>query len=210
MKLINQSWSFDEPIDGMTILKKIERAGRTCYKSEDKITDTSALAFCKSLIKRGHFAMLDHAHITVKAITDRGVTHEIVRHRIAAYAQESTRYCNYTKLGIRFIKPVDFELTDDDIRLLDIIETHYNIRIAQGLLPQQARYFLPSGLKTEITMTYDITEWRHFFTLRCPSPPAHPQMGALARSMLAKFDQTIPVLFEDLAQKYLKEVISHV
>ena len=109
MKIINPSFEILSPVDGQAILQHIERCGRVCYKSEDKITDTSAQTFVGSIIKRGHEAVLEHASVTVKFVVDRGVSHEIVRHRLAAYCQESTRYCNYSKDGfggqVTFIQP---------------------------------------------------------------------------------------------------------
>lgn len=197
MNIIDQCWSFEEPIDGIEILKKLERAGRTCYKSEDRITDDSAKKFVAGILKSQHLSVIEHQSITVRIITDRGVTHEIVRHRVASYSMESTRYVNYEKKGIQFIRPVDFDLTDRDMRTLEIISSHYNNLIAQGYTPQQARYFLPNGLKTEIVMTANLREWRHFFSLRA-SKPAHPQMRALAGDMLLGFQRAIPVIFDDL------------
>ena len=99
MKIINADVEFITPIDGAAILKRLEQCGRVCYKSEAKITDTSAPAFVAGIIKRGHEAVLEHCSFTVKFICDRGVSHEIVRHRMASYCQESTRYCNYSKDG---------------------------------------------------------------------------------------------------------------
>lgn len=110
MKIISPSFEILTPLDGQAVLKHIELCGRVCYKSEDKITDTSASTFVASIIKRGHEAVLEHYDITVKFICDRGVSHELVRHRLASYCQESTRYCNYSKDGfgreITVIKPI--------------------------------------------------------------------------------------------------------
>ena len=94
MKTIKPSFIFDEEISGEKLLKGIERAGRTCYKSDHKISDNSAKQFVKMIIANGHESVLEHEKITVRVICDRGVSHEIVRHRIASYSQESTRYCN--------------------------------------------------------------------------------------------------------------------
>lgn len=197
MNIIDQSWSFEEPIDGLEILKKLERAGRTCYKSEDRITDDSAKKFVAGILKSQHLSVIEHQSITVRIITDRGVTHELVRHRICSFSQESTRYVNYEKKGIQFIRPVGFYLTEQDKHVLERLGEHYNRLIAEGHAPQQARYFLPNGLKTEIVMTANLREWRHFFSLRA-SKPAHPQMRALAGDMLLGFQKAIPVIFDDL------------
>ncbi len=117
MKVINSSFRFNDDIDGSYILKKIEKAARVCYKSEDKITDDSASNFIANIIKRGHESVLEHEKITVTIICDRGISHEIVRHRIASYSQESTRYCNYSdgKFGceLTFIKPCFWSDSDE-------------------------------------------------------------------------------------------------
>ena len=97
MKIIKPGFEFITPINGSVILKRLEECGRVCYKSEGKITDDSAPKFVAGIIKRGHEAVLEHCSFTVKFICDRGVSHEIVRHRLASYCQESTRYCNYGK-----------------------------------------------------------------------------------------------------------------
>lgn len=176
-------------------LQLIESAGRTCYKSEDKINDGSATAFVARIIRLGHESVLEHATATVRFICDRGVTHELIRHRIASYSQESTRYCNYHGIGLRFIIPCDFDLDDADMSLLSAIETHYNHCISSGRSPQQARYFLPNGIKTELVMTANFREWRHFFELRT-APSAHPQMREVALQLLAQMQDKIPVIFD--------------
>lgn len=178
-------------------LQLIEVAGRTCYKSEDKITSDSAPKFAEMILKRGHESVLEHATATVRFICDRGVTHEIVRHRLASYSQESTRYCDYGKMGIKFIIPGDFELDAADMSLLQVIEEHYNHCLSIGRSPQQARYFLPNGLKTEIVMTANLREWRHFFKLRT-SAAAHPQMREVAAPLLEKMKTRIPVIFDGI------------
>ena len=110
MKIIKPYIELEDKIDGQAILKKIERIGRTCYKSESNITDDSAERFIKNIIKNGHESVLEHVSITLRVICDRGVSHEIVRHRIASYSQESTRYCNYSKDNfnneLTFINPI--------------------------------------------------------------------------------------------------------
>jgi thymidylate synthase (FAD) len=216
MKIVKQSWGFEEPVDGEAILAKIERAGRTCYKSEDKITPESARKFVAGCVKSGHHSVIEHHNITVRIVTDRGVTHEIVRHRLAAYSQESTRYCNYAgdKFGseITVILPVWFydlnnpakEITSEKLNAFDVweyamreTESRYFKLLELGQSPQEARAVLPNSLKTEIVMTANIREFRHFFTLRA-SPKSHPQMVALAADMLAGFRAAVPVLFDDI------------
>jgi thymidylate synthase (FAD) len=195
MELVNPSATILKVT--MFPLELIEEAGRICYKSEDKITNDSAIDFAKMLLKLGHESVVEHAVATVKFICDRGVTHEIVRHRIASYSQESTRYCNYGKIGVKFITPSDFELDEDDYELLISIEEHYNNCLAKGRTPQQARYFLPNGLKTEIIMTANLREWRHFFKLRT-AKAAHPDMRNLTRPLLEEFKKEIPVIFDNI------------
>ena len=205
MRIISPSFQFLEPVRGKAILKRIERAGRVCYKSEGNITEDSAAKFIGNLIKRGHESVLEHEKLTVSVICDRGVTHELVRHRIASYSQESTRYCNYSneKFGreLTFIKPCFWP--EDDIRY-DIwkeqmrqIENAYLKLTDSGATPQEARSILPNSLKTEIVVTLNMREWRHFFRLRT-APAAHPQMREVACLMLAGFQAEIPVLFDDI------------
>ncbi len=209
MKIVKQSWAFEEEVNGETILKKIESAGRTCYKSEDLITADSAKKFVVSILKSGHHSVIEHHNISVRIITDRGVTHEIVRHRLASYSQESTRYCNYSKdkFGneITVILPVWFDGDHDRdaqfkgwFHACKTAENYYFSLIDNGQTPQEARSVLPNSLKTEIVMTCNIREWRHFFALRA-SNAAHPQMRELARSMLKGFKEAVPMLFDDIA-----------
>ena len=209
-------------------LQAIEWAGRTCYKSEDKITEDSAEGFVKMLLNRGHEAMIEHASASYRFVCDRGVTHEIVRHRLFSYAQESTRYCNY-KGGVSFIippwvciperfigidvvptgdgleatkqdlKPAPASNTADHIWLRNIHHAgmDYNVTLDQGWTPQQARSVLPNSLKTEIVVTGNLREWRHFFKLRC-AKAAHPQMREVALMALEDIKSRIPVVFDDL------------
>lgn len=205
MKIIKADIEILSPIDGQEILKRIEQAGRVCYKSEDKITDGSAERFVANILKRGHEAVLEHWSITVKFICDRGVSHEIVRHRLAAYCQESTRYCNYSKDGFgNEITVVDPCFLEHDTpqwaaweSAMKNAEFSYFRMLELGCTPQEARSVLPNSLKTEVIMTADIREWRHFFKLRC-SPAAHPQMREVTIMLLKKFQAQIPILFDDI------------
>lgn len=205
VNIISPSFSFNDSIDGLELLKKIERAGRVCYKSEHKIEEGSAEKFLFNIIAKNHESVLEHEKITVTIICDRGVSHEIVRHRIASYSQESTRYCNYAheKFGkeLTFIKPC-FWMEDDPKYLiwktqLQQIEDAYNELIDLGASPQEARSILPNSLKTEIVVTMNVREWRHFFKLRTATA-AHPQMREIAQKMLTAFKKEIPVLFDDI------------
>ncbi len=198
MEIIEPSVSIMDAIDEAQILTKLELCGRTAYKSESKITADSAARFIRGLIKSGHRSVLEHVSITVRFICDRGVTHELVRHRIASYTQESTRYCNYSKKGIVFIRP-PWDFTEDDVRFLETVETQYNGKISNGQKPQQARAYLPNCLKTEIVATMNISQWRYVLNLRT-QPDCHPQMLQIMRMLLLEFREKLPVLFGDVGR----------
>lgn len=209
MIIINPDVQILTPIDETDILKRIEEYGRVCYKSENRITEDSAAAFVYHLIHSGHESVLEHCSFTVKFIVDRGISHEIVRHRIASYSQESTRYCNYStgKFGreITVIRPNQLEGMGDEVLKLwkescQVAEWTYMRLLDKGVSPQDARTVLPMSLKTEIIMTANIREWRHFLFQRC-SPAAHPQMREVAFKLLNKCCATMPVLFEDIRRK---------
>lgn len=213
MKIINADVEFITPIDGAAILKRLEQCGRVCYKSEAKITDTSAPAFVAGIIKRGHEAVLEHCSFTVKFICDRGVSHEIVRHRLASYCQESTRYCNYSKDGfgneITVIEPYFWEKDSIEYNewasACEMAESYYLSLIDLKATPQEARSVLPNSLKTEVVMTANLREWRHFLKLRC-SPAAHPQMREVALILLDKVHSMIPVCFDDIWSEYHEDI----
>lgn len=205
MNIINAGYEIMTPINGSEILKHIEKCGRVCYKSEDKITEDSAQIFCKNIIKRGHEAVLEHYSFTVKFIVDRGVSHEIVRHRLASYCQESTRYCNYSKdkfgTEITVIKPCFLDKEDKKystwINSMKNAEQSYFKVINEGATPQEARSVLPNSLKTEVVMTANLREWRHFLKLRT-SQYAHPQIREVAIPLLKELQLKIPILFDDI------------
>ena len=225
MKLVKQDHQILSrvSIDGIEELQRIEVAGRTCYKSEEKITPDgeSAKRFVKMIIDNGHEAMLEHSSLSVKFICSRGVSHEIVRHRLFSFAQESTRYCNYSKGKFggecTFIVPPDqdwsvntdeyhdseeFGFVDNGTRVywynaLLTAEADYLFLLEAGWTPQQARDVLPNALKTEIVVTGNYREWRHFFKLRCDEK-AHPHIRLLAKDLLEDVKYRIPVVFDDL------------
>ena len=207
MRIIKPSVEIVDMLDPETILKKIEIAGRVCYKSENKISEESAARFISSIIKHGHESVLEHASITVKFTVDRGVSHEIVRHRLASYSQESTRYCNYgkDKFGneITVIEPCYFEKFTYQWawwkQTCEQAEKSYFVLLEAGATPQEARAVLPNSLKTELIMTANIREWRHFLKLRT-SPASHPQIIEVADMLLNKFKRSIPVLFDDIGE----------
>jgi thymidylate synthase (FAD) len=181
-------------------LQMIEKSARTCYKSEHNIKDGSAEKIVKKLIELNHTAMLEHASASYRVTTDRGVSHEIVRHRIGcSYAQESTRYINYKGKDIEFIKPSFWE---SDNPLFEywkiscgIAEKSYNELINEGATPQEARSILPNSLKTEIIMTLTFRAWLHFFKLRTSSD-AHPDIRQVAIMLQKDLQQKVPVVFQ--------------
>jgi len=186
-------------------LKRVERYGRVCYKSEDRITDKTSEKFVNGIISSGHESVIEHEKITVLIVTDRGISHEIVRHRIGSYSQESTRYCNYSKEQftnqITFIAPFFFEQNSEAFEIwkesCQKAEQSYMKLLSLGKVPQEARSILPNSLKTELVVTYNLREWRHFFKLRC-SPQAHPQMRQIAIPLLLYFQDKLPSIFEGI------------
>lgn len=186
------------------LLKKIEICGRTAYKSENLIKENSAELFVKKIISLGHESVIEHGSITVKVICDRGISHEIVRHRIASYTQESTRYCNYTsekfKNKIWVVKPIFLKNNEEYTKWkekMELCAISYKELISRGWKPEEARAVLPHSLKTEICITMNIREWRHFFKLRT-SQNAHPQMREIATLILNEFKERYKVFFEDI------------
>lgn len=199
MEIIEQRYEIlSKPNKDM--IKDIERIARTCYKSEDKITNNSAEKFVKMLVDRGHHAMIEMGHITVKFITNRGVTHELVRHRLCSFAQESTRYVRYK--NVQFIKPVWWDDMPGESQYIWIeacknSEVKYRVLIAQGQRPEQARDVLNNALKTEIVVSANLREWRHIFQLRT-SPKAHPQIRELMLPLLNELQELVPVIFDGI------------
>lgn len=195
------------------MVKHIEEVARTCYKSEDKMTEESWEGFVRRIIDRGHEAMIEHSAFSVRFIVDRGVSHELVRHRIASFAQESTRYCNYSKdkFGneLTFIEPLfwsneEMKKQPDVVykrlnweNAMECVETMYFDVIKQGASPQEARSILPNSIKTEVVMTANFREWRAFFKLRTAST-AHPQMREVTIPLLHSLQSLCPVIFDDI------------
>jgi len=206
MKIIRPSVELLSNPNGEEILRLIEKAGRVCYKSEGNITDQSAEKFIAQILSRGHESVIEHASVSTRIVCDRGVTHEIVRHRIASYSQESTRYCNYSndKFGneLTFIEPCFYYDGKEPLRrkiwvkAVERAEAEYLEMVKNGAPPEEARNILPNSLKTEIIMTANMRAWRHFFKLRL-SNKAHPQMREVAYLLLNVFKAEIPLLFDD-------------
>ena len=205
MMIIEPYIVLEDDINGEEILKKIERIGRVCYKSENNIKEGTAEKFVSNILHRHHESVIEHVSISVRVICDRGVSHEIVRHRLASYSQESTRYINYTndKFGneLTFIKPCFWNEDDEAYKtwenMMKNIEETYMKMIASGVTPQEARSILPNSIKTEIVMTMNLREWRHFFKMRCDKA-AHPQMREIADMILKEFKAQIPIIFDNI------------
>jgi thymidylate synthase (FAD) len=207
MRILKPRWLIESNISDTAVssmIQLIERCGRTCYKSEDKITPDSARAFLRMITDRKHLSVFDHVFITVRFQFDRGISHQMVRQRIGAgYSQESTRYCNYSKAKfggeISVIKPnwLTGEAEHAWYKAVLYAENRYFEMLSKGVAPQIARSVLPTCLKTEIATTYDFTAWRHFFEERT-APDAHPQIREVARPLLAAFRRVIPVVFDDV------------
>ena len=221
MNKIKASYEILTPISegGTKELQHIEKIGRVCYKSEDYITEDgeSARKFVAMLIRNGHEAMIEHSFLSVKFTVDRGVSHELVRHRIASFAQESTRYCNYAKdkfgaecafidlePGIMLDNKMK-KMSGEEIALvmaewtsaMEDAERHYMRLLELGATPQIARAVLPNSTKTEITVSANYREWRHFFKLRVPAD-VHPQMREVTIPLLKELKGMIPVNFDDI------------
>lgn len=221
MNKIKASYEILTPISegGIKELQHIEKIGRVCYKSEDYITEDgeSARKFVAMLIRNGHEAMIEHSFLSVKFTVDRGVSHELVRHRIASFAQESTRYCNYAKdkfgaecafidlePGIMLDNKMK-KMSGEEIALvmaewtsaMEEAERHYMRLLELGATPQIARAVLPNSTKTEITVSANYREWRNFFKLRVPAD-VHPQMREVTIPLLRELKGMIPVIFDDI------------
>lgn len=221
MNKIKASYEILTPISegGIKELQHIEKIGRVCYKSEDYITEDgeSARKFVAMLIRNGHEAMIEHSFLSVKFTVDRGVSHELVRHRIASFAQESTRYCNYAKdkfgaecafidlePGIMLDNKMK-KMSGEEIALvmtewtsaMEDAERHYMRLLELGATPQIARAVLPNSTKTEITVSANYREWRNFFKLRVPAD-VHPQMREVTIPLLRELKEMIPVIFDDI------------
>ena len=200
-KIIEPSFEILTPIDGESVLKHIELCGRVCYKSENLITDDSAKQFVKVIKERDHQSVLEHFSISVRFITDRGISHEIVRHRLASFSQESSRYCSYNKdkFGneITVIRPSN--LTEAQYRLwkatVEAAEISYFQLLNDGSTPEIARSVLPTCTKTELIVTANLREWKHIFDMRC-SNAAHPDVRKIMIPLREEFRKQIPVIFD--------------
>lgn len=212
--LPRSTWEYISDINTTQIMNKLERIIRVCYKSEDKITDGSADRLIGNIIKSGHTAMLEHENISVKFYCTRGLSHELVRHRHCGFAQESSRYCSYDKdkfgSKITVIKPVYFEKDSSEYiiwknAMENAGQAYFDLKNILNVKNDMARGVLPTDLKTEIVVTASIREWRSIFELRC-SEAAHPEIRFLMKGLLSNLSNKLPVLFGDLAEKFLEKI----
>lgn len=222
MNIVNASFEYIPPfgdtVDGVTLLKACEMAGRLCYASSNKISETSYERFIKAIIMSGHTSVLEHASIGVILKIDRGVTHELVRHRHTAYSMESTRWCLYSadKFNgqITFVRPV-FWMDDSDPNNKTLMEmwekdmydaeAKYMDMIERGAKAEQARGVLPHSIKANIAVTANLREWRQIFALRC-AKDSHPQMREIMLLLLDDFYTRVPVVFDDIYEKYKDDI----
>lgn len=214
MRLVKATYVTETLLDRERILTALESAGRVCWKSEGRAGPGTAPKFCRMILHRGHESVLEHESIRVRFVTSRGVTHELVRHRLASYSQESTRYCNYED-GLTFVVPpwhniVLGEYGWDErsmeyqaglpaassywfMHMLEA-ESSYRNLLKHGEMPQQARDVLPNALKTEIVMTANLREWRHVFKMRCDKS-AHPSIREIMVPLQQELQGVLPEIF---------------
>lgn len=195
MKIIEPKVELVDFIDADEVLKKIERCGRVCYQSEPKGNPAD---FVRMLIKRGHESVLEHVSLTFHIICDRAIQNELVRHRLASFSVESTRYCKYDELAF-----VNQGFSEGSRRsgkwkmACDHAEKFYLKLLSIDVKPEIARSILPLCLKTELYMTANLREWRYILKLRT-SHKAHPQMRFIANQILDTFKEKLPVIVEDI------------
>lgn len=205
MKIVNAGYRICTPINPEEVMKHIEMCGRTCYQSGDLAKEGSAERFIHNIIKRGHESVLEHAGFTVEFTVDKGISHELVRHRLAAFSQSSTRYCNFSKdkFGheITVIKPCFFNEHSKEylewIHSCEAAEKSYFSLLDFGCSPEEARSVLPNSLKTNLVVTCNIREWRHILKLRT-AKAAHPQCREVMIPLLKELQGKLPVLFSDI------------
>jgi thymidylate synthase (FAD) len=205
MKVVEQYHHILYPLDSDwgVECRIIERAGRTAYKSEDKTTDDSHIAFIKNIIARNHLAVIEFGNMVVQFITDRGISHELVRHRLCSFVQESTRYCNYGSgkfdNEVTFIRPTGLDTDGNTLwwwEQCSGAERTYRSLIAGGAKPQAARSVLPNCTKTEIVIKANFREWRHIFQLRAIEKTAHPDMRRLMIPLYQEVRKLCPIVFD--------------
>lgn len=198
MKIVKPYAKVMEPDLLATALTRVEYAARVSHRSEDEASANTERFIRAVVIQHGDWSVTEHVSASVEFLVDRGITHEIVRHRIAAYTQESTRFVNYAKkMPPSFIYPKDGEPDADWVAAITQCEKSYRALLERGWRPQEARSVFPNALSSKIVVTYNLRSWRHFFLMRT-SKEAHPQMRQVTIPLLADFQRLVPVLYEDI------------
>lgn len=188
---------------GIKLLRKIEWCARISHRAEDAQTPDSWDRFVRAVVlDHGDWSVVEHASATVDMLVDRGITHEVVRHRLFSFTQESTRFVNYEKkMPASFVLPLTLANTgvnEENWRTaIECVETGYKMLIAGGCAPQIARSVFPNALASRLIITGNLRNWRHFFIMRT-TKEAHPQMREVAIPLLAEFKEKIPILFDDI------------
>ena len=204
MKLVDPK-VYVEEYDGKKIMKRIERACRICYRSEEKITEDSYKNLLKNCINRGHESVLEHEKISVRLVGDIGTYKDLTRHRHASFSVESTRYCNYGNdkfdNEIKIMKPCHIEEGTELYEIwkngIENMEKSYMEMAKKGAKPDQLRMLLPHSTAAEYAMTANIREWKHILNLRC-SKHAHPAIRQLLIPLLLKFKEDMPEIFDSV------------
>lgn len=210
MKIIEPSFSLQTPFGaldeekGIELLKWVEFNARISHRSEDRIEDESWRRFIQTVVvDRADWSVTEHASITAVIRTDRGITHELVRHRLFSFTQESTRFVRGKQgEGLEFIKPSGLNMADgitywDWRNFMEVTEGTYFLLLNRGERPQEARSVLPNALAATISMTGNLRSWRWFFMMRT-SKESHPDMRRITVPMLAEFKRFIPILYNDI------------
>jgi len=213
MQIIQPSVTIETPAEQIKgYLAELERFGRVCHKSEDAITDGSAEAFVsKYLIEMGHESVMEHCHVTARFVLDRSASHQLVRHRIGSFSQESQRFCDYSSDGIQVICPPTIQENPEAFeqwkKSVEELEANYRTLLEANIPPEDARSVLPNCTKTEVVATFNLRMWRHIFEQRALNPRAQWQIRNLMADLLKQMNKLIPVLFQDLQQKILYKLV---
>jgi len=198
MKIVKPYAKIMEPDELSRALHRIEYAARVSHRSEDESGLNTERFIRAVVLQHGDWSVVEHVSASVEFLVDRGITHEIVRHRIASYTQESTRFVNYAKkMPPTFIYPKDGEPDEEWVAAIDQCEKSYRALLDKGWRPQEARSVFPNALSSKIVVTFNLRTWRHFFLMRT-SKEAHPQMRQVTIPLLAEFQRLVPVLYEDI------------
>lgn len=195
------------------VMEHIEKCGRICYKSDDKITEGSADKFVRMIVKNGHESVLEHVSLTAIVVCSRSCSHQLVRHRLASYSQESQRYCNYGKGdSLKVICPPsiglepgdygqNYNLSEQQTNWINQIYSsykEYKSELEGGIKPEDARYVLPNATKTELATTFNLRQWRHVFRERAINTHAQWEIRSIFFSILNDLKINLPAVFEDI------------